>query len=41
MITMFRNFFDLPSGATVRNLVVLRLKCGWKTNSGAHRDWEG
>src|SRR5437879_1079498 len=41
MITMLCNFFDLPSGATVWNLVVLALKCGpvgWKTNSGAHRD---
>src|SRR5206468_3970822 len=28
MIAIFCNFFDLTSGATVWNLVVLRLKCG-------------
>ena len=44
MIAIFCNFFDLPSGATVWNLVVLPLKrspVGWKTNSDAHHDWEG
>src|SRR3989442_1875288 len=44
MIAIFCNFFDLPSGATVWNLVVLPLKrsrVGWKIDSDAHHDWEG
>ena len=41
MIAIFCNFLDLPSGATVWNLVVLPLKCSpvrWKTNPSAHGD---